>query len=78
MKQKAICRGGSWGVKGSAQGEVGVEEKSSLCFGPRLQTQIEIPPHVQPVVLIHEKHSSVSAATSPSDRSFSAFQPVCL
>lgn len=42
--------GGDGEERGSAQGGIEVEEKSGVGFGLRLQTQIEIPQHVQPVV----------------------------
>lgn len=52
-----------------------MEEKSGVCFGLRLQTQIEIPLHVQPVVLNREMHF-VSAEASPSAALFILYVPV--
>lgn len=55
MKQRATWRGvGGWGA---ALGERLGGGKSGACFGLRLQTQIEIPLHVGPVVLIRAMHS---------------------
>lgn len=62
MKQKAtLCGGSRWEVLSLG----GVWGRRGVCFGLRLQTEIEIPPHDQPVVFHSGKCFSLL-----SDRSF--------